>query len=82
MTAGVYRVTFTRVGRHSSFRALETPADSPDDLALRVYRHVRHGLVSRDFEVFVDLGAMAGRILAGGRDAGRFTIEERTGGPS
>jgi hypothetical protein len=70
-----YRVTFERVGRHTSVPPLEVEAADAFDLEDKVLRHVRPMLASKEAEVGASLTQLDGQILAGGRPAGNFTLE-------
>lgn len=75
-----YTVTYDRVGRHGGRNGSRPPAPltvwalDADGLAEHIARDIRPYILSSDPEVDVDLEAMAGRIFAGFRNAGSFTI--------
>lgn len=82
----LYRVTYLRVGRRGGRHgnpppALTVWAISADDLALQVHRDVRQYLLSRDFEVAINLESMTGSIITGSL-AGSFTIEHIAQAPA
>ena len=72
-----YTVTFERIGRNHNVPPLTVPGPaSAQDIAEQVYRLARSYLISRDYEVTVDLAEGKGWI-----ESGRFgKFEIRTGG--
>lgn len=70
-----YRVTFDRIGRDHNAAPVEFRAADADDLAEKLYRHIRPHVASRFPDVVVDLEQMNGFIATGMHIAGRFTIE-------
>lgn len=71
-----YRVSFDRVGRNHEWPDLTTDASTMDELAAKVYDHVRPGLQSQGIEVHANGGERRGMILAGWNNGGTFTFEE------
>ena len=71
-----YRVNFERIGRNHSPEPMLIAAIDADDLADKIFTHIRKGklLASREFEVTVDLELMKGSLDFG--RFGNFTIEE------
>ena len=70
-----YMVTFTRIGRNHNVPQLTIPGPATaDDIAEQVHRYARRHLMSRFYDVDVDLAAGKGWI-EGGR-FGRFEIRE------
>jgi len=69
-----FTATFDRIGRDRSPSPVTVEADDADDLAKAIFKHVTGRLHSSDIDVEVDLEQGAGRLLAGGRPAGSFTI--------
>lgn len=69
-----YVVEFERVGRNRNVKPLTTTARDADELAEKIYDHARPHLGSQAVHVDVDLDELRGFIMAGFRDAGRFTI--------
>lgn len=69
-----YTITFDRIGRHHNIGAATFTADNVTDLAEEIWKHARPYLRSNDVEVYADIDAGTGRIAAGGRTAGTFTI--------
>lgn len=76
-----YTATFERIGRDRSASPITVEAADADGLAEAIYRHVNSRLLSVDVDVDVDLADGTGRIIAGGRPAGRFTITGPGAGP-
>jgi hypothetical protein len=76
-----YRVTYARVGRHGGRNGSKPPAPltvwavTAEGLAEHIAKDVAPYILSSDAEVAVDLEAMSGRIFAGLRTAGAFTLE-------
>lgn len=76
-----YRVTFDRVGRHGGRDGSKPPAPltvwavTANGLADHIAACVEPYILSSDAEVVVDLDTMTGKVLAGFRNAGTFTIE-------
>lgn len=69
-----YHVEFSRIGRTHNPPALETTAESADELAEKVLGHARSYLLSRDIEVTVDLASLTTFIFAGVQHAGSGTV--------
>lgn len=76
-----YRVTYDRVGRHGGRDGSRAPAPltvwavTAEGLADHIERDVEPYLLSSGAEVLVDLESMSGRIFAGFRTAGTFSLE-------
>lgn len=76
-----YRVTYDRVGRHGGRNGSKPPvpltvwAVTADGLAEHIAKDVKPYILSDGAEVVVDLEAMSGRIFAGFRTAGTFTLK-------
>jgi hypothetical protein len=77
-----YRVTYDRVGRHGGRDGSKPPAPltvwavTAEGLAEHIAKDVAPYILSSGAEVAVDLDAMNGRIFAGCRSAGTFSLEE------
>lgn len=69
-----YTVEFERVGRKRNVEPLTATAQNANELAAKIYLHARPHLGSLAVHVDVDLDELHGYIMAGFRDAGRFTI--------
>jgi hypothetical protein len=71
-----YRLVFDQIGRNHDPAPLVVEAADADDLAEKVFTYIRKKklLISREFDVEVDLGSMSGSIEFG--RFGHFTIEQ------
>lgn len=70
-----YTVTFDRIGRNHNVAPMTfEDVSDPDELAGLIYERCKRYLMSRYFEVEVDLDELTGRFYAGMRAAGSFTI--------
>jgi hypothetical protein len=70
-----YEVTFERIGRHRDVEPMIfEDVTEPEELAALIYQRAGRFLMSRGYEVIVDLDEMTGSIMAGMRPAGSFTI--------
>lgn len=74
----VYIVAFDRIGRTHKPASLMVTADSADQIAEKIHTHARHFLLSRYYEVHVDLAQGKGWILCGYQNGGEFTIHDST----
>ena len=75
-----YRVTFDRLGRNTNPDPLYVRVSNDKDsseLARAIHTYARPFLMSRDFEVTVDLSAMGGWITAGSHQVSWFTLLDR-----
>jgi hypothetical protein len=75
-----FRVTYERVGRHGGRDGSKPPAPltvwalDAEGLAEHIYRDTRPYMLSRDYEVIVDLEKLRGFIFTG-NNGGSFAIE-------
>jgi hypothetical protein len=76
VTAPTHRVEFVRIGRNHNVPPIEVSAANADEIAEVVWRVARRHLISRDFDVTVDLDAGKGYI-EGGR-FGQFSVVDLT----
>ena len=75
----IWRIDFTRIGRHLNVAALEVPTCDRQELIARIRRYAQPKLASRTIEVWADEIAGVGYIQVGDRPAGAFTITRRSG---
>jgi hypothetical protein len=71
-----YHVIFDRIGRNHSPKPADFEAVDAQDLAEKIYTHVKPQLASRFPDVAVDFEEMTGSIVTGMLVAGKFTITE------
>jgi hypothetical protein len=75
-----YRVTYARVGRHGGRDGSKPPAPltvwalDADGLAEHVHKDIRPYMLSRDYDVMVDLEKLRGSIFTGSY-GGSFAVE-------
>ena len=70
-------MTFIRIGRNHNPPPYEVDATDMEDLTEAIWLYVRGRLSSLDSSVSIDDDGTTGRIYAGIRDAGSFTIAEK-----
>jgi hypothetical protein len=74
-------VTYERVGRHGGRNGSRPPAPLTvwavglDGLTEHIEKDLRPYILSSDAEFVIDAESLTGRIFAGFRNAGAFTIE-------
>lgn len=71
-----YLVEFDRVGRNHDVAPLNIMATDADEAAFHIYTYVKTMLLSRGFEIQVNLETGTGSIIAGFHDAGTFTLTQ------
>jgi hypothetical protein len=71
-----YRITFERIGRNHSVAALDVTTDTINDLEMAIFRHARPHLASKGIDVEIDPHMTGGFVSCGGRNGGRFSLEQ------
>lgn len=72
-----YRVTFERIGRKKEFEPVVFDNVAGEaDLCRKIRAHARPHLMSRDFDVMIDLDKGQGFLSCGMRNGGTFAISQ------